>query len=397
MLLDLPFLLTVVAPSLLGVLMMVWLCCKKPPPSDFDVRAFLNADTDGRGFQEAKRGVAKRKTIVVVLNPVAGGQGKSEKLWLRAKSILDTFASDHSATLLRTCATGHARQWAFEELTTAVDIVLCIGGDGTSFEIVNGILSRPDAADIVENVALAIVPAGSGNGLSKSLGLGAQEVEKAVAVAIRGNTTALDIVKVIQGSATWYSFLFVAYGLIADCDIESEAYRLLGPLRFYIAAIVRILAKRRYRIRLQGFAHKEFKDLKDSGLEQDPARSVDSEFEITGFLACNCPWMTDEFLSAPKACINDGYFDVAVGLGSMTRWEMARMLLEAEIGRYVDFPSVQYFKTKQVRLEAVGGARPRYPFDDLRRMGTFDLDGEAFAADVPLDISMHTLQLRVCC
>ena len=40
-----------------------------------------------------------------------------------------------------------------------------------------------------------------------------------------------------------FSFLSVAWGLVADVDIESEKYRSLGPVRFTMGAVVRIISK----------------------------------------------------------------------------------------------------------------------------------------------------------
>jgi len=325
------------------------------PPTAFDVAAFLAA----KETQDLPP-----RNVVVILNPVAGGQGKASAIWSKAKAVLDAFGPHIDVTLVRTTAAGHARRWAAQELTLEVDTVLCIGGDGTLFEIVNGIFSRPDALAIVSKVALAVVPAGSGNGLGTSLGIPPQEVEKAVAIAMRGRRKKLNIMKVSQGPTEIFCFLFMAYGLIADCDFESEAYRLLGPLRFHIAAAIRILFKRRYRVKIRYTPVVEFENLDDLGTHCQSAQLVERELEVTGIIVSNCPWMTCDFQCAPKSAMGDGFLDVTFGLSTMTQSQMIQMLINSETGGYINFPSVRYFKTKQIRVEAIGGGLPNFFLDD---------------------------------
>ena len=54
----------------------------------------------------------------------------------------------------------------------------------------------------------------------------------------------MDLVAVdTWGGRRVFSFLSVTWGIIADVDIESEKYRRLGPVRFTIGALVRIVSK----------------------------------------------------------------------------------------------------------------------------------------------------------
>lgn len=47
--------------------------------------------------------------------------------------------------------------------------IVTIGGDGVLFEVINGIMERPDWKHVMKSIPLAIIPGGSGNGLAKSL------------------------------------------------------------------------------------------------------------------------------------------------------------------------------------------------------------------------------------
>lgn len=47
--------------------------------------------------------------------------------------------------------------------------IISIGGDGILFEIINGVMERPDWKHIINTIPFGIIPGGSGNGLAKSL------------------------------------------------------------------------------------------------------------------------------------------------------------------------------------------------------------------------------------
>ena len=43
--------------------------------------------------------------------------------------------------------------------------IAVVGGDGTFYEVLNGIFARPDWQDVFKQVPLSVIPSGSGNGL----------------------------------------------------------------------------------------------------------------------------------------------------------------------------------------------------------------------------------------
>lgn len=47
--------------------------------------------------------------------------------------------------------------------------IVVAGGDGILFEVVNGLMERPDWSAICSQIKLGIIPCGSGNGLAKSI------------------------------------------------------------------------------------------------------------------------------------------------------------------------------------------------------------------------------------
>ena len=80
-----------------------------------------------------------------------------------------------------------------------------MSGDGLMYECVNGLMARPDGAAAMAALPLGIIPAGTGNGLAKSLLSAAGEpygVVPAALLVARGGVSPIDIAEVNHGRAT---------------------------------------------------------------------------------------------------------------------------------------------------------------------------------------------------
>ena len=100
----------------------------------------------------------KRKNIIFIVNPCSGTSGK-QKILALIEELLNRDLFEWEVRY--TEHAGHASEIAKEASNRSVDIVCAIGGDGTVNETARAIVHT--------NTALAIIPAGSGNGLARHL------------------------------------------------------------------------------------------------------------------------------------------------------------------------------------------------------------------------------------
>lgn len=127
-----------------------------------------------------------------------------------------------------------------------------VGGDGIMFEVINGIFERWDWADCVQNIAVGIIPGGSGNGLARSICHQTREpyfpqpTLAAALSAVRNQHTPMDLVRIETKSQIMFSFLSCGWGLLSDIDIESERLRAIGGQRFTVWSLARLLTLRTY-------------------------------------------------------------------------------------------------------------------------------------------------------
>lgn len=133
--------------------------------------------------------------------------------------------------MVLTEAPGHAQTLAREAARRGDSVVIAVGGDGTANEVAGGLLGS--------DTALALVPAGSGNGLARTLGL-SLNCERALAALRTGERRRMDV-----GFANERLFLNVV-GAGFDADVAHAFHQrrergrrgVLGYLRLCLQMVL---------------------------------------------------------------------------------------------------------------------------------------------------------------
>lgn len=101
-----------------------------------------------------------------IINPRAGN-GEAGRRIPEIKLLAKKFFTDYQ--LLVTDGPGRATEYARQALEAGVRQVVCVGGDGTLNEVVNGLLALP--MEKAKRPQLGFLPLGTASDLAKSLGL----------------------------------------------------------------------------------------------------------------------------------------------------------------------------------------------------------------------------------
>jgi diacylglycerol kinase (ATP) len=123
-------------------------------------------------------------SVTVIINPISGGHGPDAA---RRKAQLATTiveARGDRADVVMTERVGHAKELAAAAVQRGARLVLAWGGDGTINEIASAL--------VFGDVPLGIIPAGSGNGLARELGV-AVRAEAAVTDALAAAPKPMDV------------------------------------------------------------------------------------------------------------------------------------------------------------------------------------------------------------
>ncbi|KAG0496231.1 hypothetical protein HPP92_000922 [Vanilla planifolia] len=359
---------------------------------EIKIRSFvgdLEGPSCGRG--DLERSVMKEFVLEMPTEMVA-------EIWSqRLQGCIDSLETEYQL---------HSQELAYKLDILMYDGIACISGDGVLVEVVNGLLQREDWETAIK-VPLGIIPAGTGNGLAKSLMESVGEmysIENASFAVIRGHKRSLDVTCVLQGEKRFFSILMLTWGLLADVDIESERYRWMGRARLDFYCFLRIMNLRKYYgnvkfVPAPGYEfHGEPKkegtcclgsiDNSEQGGDavtedsqksyQGPTasfkdsdwRSFDGPFISISLV--NVPWVVEDVMQAPEAKFSDGFLDLVL-IKDCPKSALLSILMKTKNGTHVQSPYVIYLKVKAVKL--VPGNRVGHP----KKGGIVDVDGEVIA------------------
>ena len=220
------------------------------------------------------------KKIWFIVNPISGTQDKSA---IVAK-IPEYFPESRFAVeIIYTKYSGHAAEIAHMAVEQNVDIVVAVGGDGTVNETARALIHS--------NVALGIVPSGSGNGLARHLYLPMN----------------------MEG----------ALQIISECNIHTLDYGLINGMPFFCTAGVgfdAFLSDRFNKSGKRGLLSYIEHALRD-GLSYEPEtyelEIIGEESEVKTYRAflitcANASQYGNDFYIAPHASMADGLMDVTI-------------------------------------------------------------------------------------
>ncbi|KAJ4760916.1 Sphingosine kinase 1 [Rhynchospora pubera] len=365
--------------------------------------------------------LGRPKRLFIIVNPFGGKQCGRKIFANEVKPLLD--AANILYTMQETNFQLHAQEIAGSLDVRKFDGIVCVSGDGVLVEVVNGLLQREDWNKAIK-VPLGIIPAGSGNGMAKSLldsGGEPCSISNAVFSVIRGNKRTLDVASVVQGETKFFSVLMLTWGLIADIDIESEKYRWMGSARFDFYSLLRIMNLRKYNGNAQFVPAPGYESvgvpltqIEKSNQHDDP--NLSSEMQISKVKTLqskgyqgpsvsydeshwrsiegpfvyvwlnNVPWCSQDVMPAPEAKFSDGYLD-AVIVRDCPRSVLLSLMLKMGDGTYVNSPYVTYLKVKAFQL--VPGQRVGNP----KKGGIVDVDGEVIARG-DVNFSLHDADVK---
>jgi YegS/Rv2252/BmrU family lipid kinase len=123
-------------------------------------------------------------STVIIINPISGGASPRAARARAQLALAVVDAHGDPVEVLMTEAVGHARELAKSAVRRGARLVLAWGGDGTINEVASALA--------FDEVPLGIVPAGSGNGLARELGVHPR-AERAIAEALHAVPRPMDL------------------------------------------------------------------------------------------------------------------------------------------------------------------------------------------------------------
>ncbi|XP_036967057.1 sphingosine kinase 2-like isoform X2 [Acanthopagrus latus] len=231
--------------------------------------------------------------MMLLVNPQSG-KGQALTLYNNhIQRMLNEAGVPH--TLVITERQNHARELVKEADLSQWDALVIMSGDGLLFEVINGLLDRPDWEEAIRT-PLGILPGGSGNALAASVhhysGASPAFSEELLVscgfLLCKGLVSRMDLVSIhLPSSPRLFSFLSLAWGFVADVDIESEKYRHVGAARFTVGTLVRLASLRVYKGKLAYLPATEDYN-KDEGLRNNVTLHCNNQASSIGPASVLC-------------------------------------------------------------------------------------------------------------
>ncbi|MGC1106475.1 MAG: diacylglycerol kinase family protein [Candidatus Acidiferrales bacterium] len=231
------------------------------------------------------------KHFFAIVNPAAGG-GRCGKL---ASAALERFrAAGIDIETVETRAAGDATALARAAQRAGERNFLVVGGDGTSFEIVNGIL--PLAAESLnERCTLTFLPLGTGNSFLRDFHArkSASGADDLVQTILNGEKKACDVIRLQHAAGELYYINLLTFGFAANAaefaNRHLKAFGYTGYALSVLACLAR-LDRRAFPLRT------------DNAAEFDRRRCLFLAFSNTKFTGGN-------MMIAPNADSSDGLIE----------------------------------------------------------------------------------------
>ncbi|KAL3987333.1 frizzled 5/8 [Sarotherodon galilaeus] len=243
---------------------------------------------DGVAYMEVRRPCR----IMILVNPQSG-RGQALQLFTGHIQGMLTEASV-PYTLVITEHQNHARELVRKADLSQWDALVIMSGDGLLFEVINGLMEREDWQEAIQ-IPLGILPGGSGNALAASVHHYSQSppawneelLLSCGFMLCKGLVGPMDLVSVhLASKQRLFSFLSLAWGFVADVDIESEKYRHVGAIRFLMGTLVRLASLRVYQGRLAYLPVKEAPKLSKGSFTTNHPPSTPQHPSLCSSLPC---------------------------------------------------------------------------------------------------------------
>jgi diacylglycerol kinase (ATP) len=275
--------------------------------------------------------------LLLVFNPHAGG-GRAARLEGAVLRALESFAR---VDCHRTSGPGSATGRLAGHSLDAYDGVVAAGGDGTLFEVVNGLCAHADGA----RPPLGVLPVGTGNAFARDLGLEPGAWENGVALLRAGHTRPLDVGHVESRDGAYHFLNIVGAGLPVAAMLTAEHLKPFGSSAYTLATLWQALRCRSEKFELE--------------LDGEPVRQDSLFVEVA-----NTRYTGTSFLIAPDACLDDGLFDVVL-VRRLPRRRLLRLFPSIYSGTHVRYPEVTVRRAREVRISAPAGL-PLAPDGEMR-------------------------------
>lgn len=263
--------------------------------------------------------------MLAIVNPAAGG-GRCGR---GVDRLLARLAPSVDLEKAETTGPGDATEMAREAYRAGTRTFLAVGGDGTAFEVVNGLMPADD------RVALGFLPLGTGNSFLRDFS--DRGVDFAIEKIAAGARRPCDILRLRHRDGVTYSINYVSLGFPATVGATTNRwFKPFGRLGYVLGVLTHLV-----RLPHPAFAVR---------VDDDPAMRLEPCLFLT---FSNSKYTGGTMMIAPQADTADGLIE-HVRMGRIGRLKLLRSFGKLFDGTYVDLPQASRRPVTRVAFELEG-------------------------------------------
>jgi diacylglycerol kinase (ATP) len=268
-------------------------------------------------------------TFLVVVNPAAGG-GRCRKLVGPALDRLR--AGGLKLQVVETSQPRDATQFVRDYYGRGYRRFLAVGGDGTSYEIVNGLFPEAESGD---PPVLGFLPLGTGNSFLRDFT--DRGVEGAMEALLAQRTRACDVLRMQHKEGVIHYINLLSVGFAADVNAtRCRSFAGWGEPGYFLSIFLRLAQLRRRPFPLRV----------DEELNADTRRCLFLTFNNSKFTG-------GTMMIGPNAEVDDGLIEY-VRWGPIGRIGLIRNLSTLYDGTHVKHPLAERRAAKRIDFELDG-------------------------------------------
>ena len=276
----------------------------------------------------------------IIVNPVSG-RGAGELAIPQVEQLLHGLGLDFN--LVRTERPWHAAELAREAAWSGYDVVVAVGGDGTSNEVLNGLMLAKEASGGDSVAAMGVLCVGRGNDFAFGVGV-PREMEAACQILAQGHRRRIDVGRVVGGLYPQGRYFGNGVGIGFDAVVGFEALKLkrLSGFPSYIVATLKTMAF--------------YYHAPSVSIEYDGKTLTQPSIMVS---IMNGRRMGGGFMMAPEGKPDDGLLDLCIA-HEVSRARILALIPHFMKGTQATQEPIKMDRTHQVVVTALEGVLPAH-------------------------------------
>lgn len=295
----------------------------------------------------------RRHNVKLIVNPSAD----LGRAWITARDLRPLVEELGGADWTGTVYPTHATELAHQAGEAGYELVIAAGGDGTTHEVINGLMQLPRE----KRPRLGVLPLGSGNDFSYAIGMDPDPL-KSVKQIYTGKPKRVDIGMLQDnlGRCEYWGNT-VGIGFDTTVTLRSRKFRQFSGFPIFLLAVIQTILLNHDAIPMK---------------VQTESETWEDAYVL--LVLCNGGREGGGFRVSPLAKADDGKLNY-MGIRRVSRPKMFRLLPEVMRGTHMRFKDVRSGDFQQIQIDA---ERPLY----------IHVDGEIFTG---WGMDARSLQLKI--